>query len=90
MKEFSRSHILFSEILSRLVWRNLKWTEGEKERTIINSEVKKILDRDHFIQHPKIIAKKSYLFRDDGVHLSDIGNDYLIEDFKLRIKHFIL
>lgn len=35
MKEFSRSHNLFSEVLSRLVWRNLKWKEGEKERLLI-------------------------------------------------------
>lgn len=55
--------ILFSEILSRLVWWKLKWTEGENERTFINSEVKKILDRKHFIHHPKVIARKSYFFQ---------------------------
>ena len=72
------------------VWRNLKWKEGEKERGMINSETKKFLGGENFIQHSRIIGSKSYLFRDDGVHLTDIGNDYLLEDFKLKLQQIIV
>ena len=53
----------------------------EKERVIINSETKKFLGEENFIQHPIILDSKSYLLRDDGVHLTDIGNDHLLKDF---------
>lgn len=89
-EEFPKSFVLFSEILCRQVWRNLKWKEGEKERGMINSETKKFLGGENFIQHPRIIGSKSYLFRDDGVHLTDIGNDYLLEDFKLKLQQIIV
>lgn len=63
--------------------------ERRGERTIINLEVKKILGKEHFIHHPNVIAK-SNMFKDDGVHLSDMRNDYLIVDFKLMINNFVL
>ena len=59
------------------------------QRNLVNDEIRSSLGRDYCIQHPRII-RKSYLFRDDVIHLSDIGNDYLLEDFRLKIKQNIL
>ena len=38
----------------------------------------------------KIIVTNILEFRDDGLHLSDIGNAYLLKDFRLKIKQNIL
>ena len=55
-EEFPKCFVLFSEILCRQVWRNLKWKEGEKEKVMIVSETKKFLRGENFIQHPRIIG----------------------------------
>ena len=72
-----------------MTWRNLQWKEGEKEKEIVNEGVLRFIENRNFIFHRKITARKSYLYRGDGVHLSDIGNDHLIEDFKLKIKQVL-
>ena len=59
------------------------------EGKLVNDGMRTFLGKDNCIQYPRII-RKSYWFRDDGVHLSDIGNDYLLEDFRLKIKQNIL
>lgn len=40
-------------------------------------------------QHQRI-SRKSIFFRNDRVHFSDVGNDYLLEDFRLKIKQNVL
>ena len=84
-RKFPNCKIIFSELLCRLVWRGLRWEEGEKERSLVNEGIRNFLGKDNCIQHLRI-TKKIYLFRNDGVHLSDIGNDYLLEDLRLKIK----
>ena len=65
--------------------RNFQWMQ----RNLVNDGMISFLGKDNCIQHHRII-RKSYLFRDDGIHLSDIGNDYPLEDFRLKIKQNIL
>ena len=66
-KHFQVYNIFFSELLCRLSWRGLRWEEGEKQRNLVNDGMRSFLCKDNCIQHPRII-RKSYFFRDDGVH----------------------
>jgi hypothetical protein len=59
--------------------------QQRKYCTLINMGIRNFLRKDQCISHEKI-CKKGYLFRDDGVHLSDVGNDYLLEDIQSKIK----
>ena len=60
--------------------------EGEKQRNLVNDGMRSFLGKDNCIQNPRIIRKSYFFFRDDGVHLSDLGNNFLLEDFRLKIK----
>ena len=65
-----------------------KMGRGKKQINSVDDGMRSFLGKDNCIQQPRII-RKSYLFKDDGVYLSDIGNDYLFEDFRLKIKQNI-
>lgn len=60
MTEFSERRILFSKIISRYVWGNLKWKEWKK--AIINSKVKNILEKATVIHQYKKYYKKVLIF----------------------------
>ncbi|XP_062591664.1 uncharacterized protein LOC134253166 [Saccostrea cucullata] len=89
-QKFPNCKIIFSELLTRLTWRGLIWDEGEKERSMINKGISDFIGMEHIIRHGKIEPRKRYLFRRDGIHLSDLGNDFLLDDFKIKIQQSII
>ncbi|XP_061186478.1 uncharacterized protein LOC133194546 [Saccostrea echinata] len=89
-QKFPNCKLIFSELLTRLIWRGLNWEEGERERSTINKGMYDFIGNENNIRHAKIEPRKRYLFRRDGIHLSDLGNDFLLEDFKIKIQQSII
>ena len=81
-EQFSNSTIVFSELLPRQTWRNLSLYEGEKRRVEINVSVSNFLIGmgGMVLWHRNIQGGRRDLFRHDGVHLTDHGNDIFLED----------
>lgn len=76
--------LIFSEVLSRRFWGRIDDWEGEKKKMHINKEVGTFIEKKggKVVGHNIIYWKNKSLFRGDGIHLSDKGNDILLEDFK--------
>ncbi|XP_034330884.2 uncharacterized protein [Magallana gigas] len=85
--------IVWSHILPRSNWRqSLSTIEGENSRRRINSAIatfvlKKLNGAS--IKYPDIQITQKRLFRLDGVHLSDLGNNIYINSLKNAIVHFV-
>ncbi|XP_062986094.1 uncharacterized protein LOC134401275 [Elgaria multicarinata webbii] len=85
--------ILWSCIIPRQNWR-----AGRNPRALdrasqkVNSEIYKHLLKhgDVSIQHPSIIKSRRELYRSDGVHLSDLGNDLFLLDLQRGLQEIIL
>lgn len=83
-EKFGNTILIFSEVLSRRFWGRIDGWEGEKKKIYINKEVGSFFEEKggKVVGHNKIYWKNKSLFRGDGIHLSDKGNDILLEDFK--------
>ena len=83
-EKFGNTILIFSEVLSRRFWGRIDGWEGEKKKIYINKEVGSFVEEKggKVVGHNKIYWKNKSLFRGDGIHLSDKGNDILLEDFK--------
>ncbi|XP_062608578.1 uncharacterized protein LOC134270354 isoform X1 [Saccostrea cucullata] len=85
--------IIWSHILQRRNWSNVVAnTEGEKCRRRINSSVASfVLNKLNgaAIKYPDITANQRNLFRSDGVHMTDLGNDLFINTVKGALKRFL-
>ncbi|XP_052675705.1 uncharacterized protein LOC128157272 isoform X1 [Crassostrea angulata] len=85
--------IVWSHILPRSNWRqSLSTIEGENSRRRINSAIatfvlKKLNDAS--IKYTDIQITQKRLFRLDGVHLSDLGNNIYINSLKNAIVQFV-
>nr|XP_034337095.1 uncharacterized protein LOC117692654 [Crassostrea gigas] len=85
--------IVWSHILPRSNWRqSLSTIEGENSRRRINSAIatfvlKKLNGAS--IKYPDIHITQKRLFRLDGVHLSDLGNNIYINSLKNAIVQFV-
>eukprot|EP00105_Crassostrea_gigas_P006364 XP_011420273.1 PREDICTED: uncharacterized protein LOC105323025 isoform X2 [Crassostrea gigas] len=85
--------IVWSHILPRSNWRqSLSTNEGENSRRRINSAIatfvlKKLNGAS--IKYPDIQITQKRLFRLDGVHLSDLGNNIYINSLKNAIVQFV-
>ncbi|XP_052693347.1 uncharacterized protein LOC128171593 isoform X1 [Crassostrea angulata] len=85
--------IVWSHILPRSNWRqSLSTIEGENSRRRINSAIatfvlKKLNGAS--IKYPDIKITQKRLFRLDGVHLSDLGNNIYINSLKNAIVQFV-
>lgn len=85
--------IVWSHILPRSNWRqSLSTIEGENSRRRINSAIatfvlKKLNGTS--IKHTDIQITQKRLFRLDGVHLSDLGNNIYINSLKNAIVQFV-
>ncbi|XP_062981479.1 zinc finger protein 318-like [Elgaria multicarinata webbii] len=85
--------IIWSNILPRRQWR-----EGGDVRCLnravkkVNREIRLTLkdQQGSVIFHPAILPSREELYRADGVHLSNEGNDIFLQDLQVGLRDFIL
>ena len=87
--------LIWSEILPRRYWHfadNQVLLENTRKRT--NTAVKGIFKSDigkgFIIRNPNILSKEISLYRYDGVHLSNVGNDAYLNNIKGALEAFDL
>lgn len=84
--------IIWSQILPRLHWRNeINHVALEKVRLRVNSKIATfvISNGGRYIRYPEIIEKNRGLFCEDGVHLSQLGNDVFIYRIQQALQSFL-
>ena len=87
--------LIWSEILPRCYWHfadNQVLLENTRKRT--NTAVKGIfksaIGKGFIIRNPNILSKEISLYRYDGVHLSNVGNDVYLNNIKGPLEAFDL
>ena len=87
------THIIWSEILMRRYWHVAKGDGKiiEKIRKRVNCAVNNFIKNEghYVIKHPNIRASETELYRFDGTHLSDIGNDIYLNNLQGALETFI-
>ncbi|XP_053548213.1 uncharacterized protein LOC128639960 [Bombina bombina] len=84
--------IVWSNIISRLVWRNTDTQRaGYRARRKINLVAAKAVRGigGSVLEHPLLAAKREEIFRHDGVHLNEAGNDQFLEDIRRMLEEMI-
>ncbi|XP_061440306.1 uncharacterized protein LOC133364152 isoform X2 [Rhineura floridana] len=77
--------LLWSDLLPRRVWRDVWDPVGiDRARKKVNRQIRLALlgHGGLVIPHPQIQPQKGELYRADGVHLSDAGNDLFLGDLQ--------
>ncbi|XP_050964015.1 uncharacterized protein LOC127164237 isoform X3 [Labeo rohita] len=87
IQKITKATVIFSGITERCVWQ---WGEGpkmNKARKFINSAMAKYMADTGgvFIDNKEITQKRGELFRQDGIHLSDKGNDIYLKNLASAI-----
>ena len=79
---FPTAVVIVSALLPRLNWDRsfILDDKVEKKRKLLNSFMKRLVSGmgGNFITHEEITADTPGLYRGDGVHLSDVGNDLFL------------
>jgi len=79
------THIIWSDLIMRRYWH---WADEGKAAEIIrkriNSAINSYLSKEnhYVVNHPNIRAKERDLYRFDGTHLSDLGNDIWLNNIQ--------
>ena len=91
MEMFPNSIVVYSQLLSRRCWSGLLHEEGERRRVGVNQEMSNftIGHGGKVLLHNNIEWRFKELFRDDGVHLTDKGNDLYIGNLKKAFREFL-
>lgn len=85
MQAWPGIHILWSAIVPWWVWRGVADPKAmDRALKKANREIRKSLREgmDGFIPHPGLQADLPDLYRQDGVHLSDLGNNIFLQDLQ--------
>jgi len=89
---FPNANVVCSEILMRRYWHNANDGKAvELARKRVNLAVKNAVLKDGFcvIRHPNIRAKERNLYRFDGTHLSDTGNEVYLNNIQGALEYFL-
>lgn len=85
--------IVWSHILPRRNWSLcLSNKDGENWRTRINSALATFVVKNvcgASIKYPDILSTQGTLFRKDGIHLSDLGNEIFVTSLKNALLQFM-
>ncbi|XP_052701653.1 uncharacterized protein LOC128178498 [Crassostrea angulata] len=87
-----RTKIIWSQILPRLKWRNARDNNAlNKTRVRVNSFVatKLLAHQGGYIRYQKITPSDKSLFKGDGVHLTEKGNEIFLKTLTKAFKRFI-
>lgn len=89
---FPEASIMFSELVSRRKWRGIPVQEGERRRRLVNQTMSEyVWNHGGFvISNSNITNDMLELYREDGVHLSALGDDILLENFTEALKDFFM
>ncbi|XP_070593938.1 uncharacterized protein [Erythrolamprus reginae] len=84
-KWWPSTRLVWSWILPRKVWRFAQHPRAiDKQRIQVNKEIGKLIlaEGGFIIRHPDIRIHIPDLYRPDGVHLTDVGNDIFLTDLQ--------
>ena len=79
------THIIWSDITARRTYRHaISSPMVEKARKTLNKKVHVVVCQlgGSFVRHPAIKWNAGDLYRPDGVHLSNSGNEILLRDWQ--------
>lgn len=91
-QEMPETFIVWSQVLPRLSWRNENNHNAlESARKRLNSYVAKhVIDLGGgYIHYPEISQSSPGLFKEDGVHLTFLGNDLFLYRLQQALQLFI-
>ena len=79
-----RTKIIWSDLTARRSYRHARDNaKVEKSRKTLNKTAHKIVSeiKGFFIEHKDIKWNEAELYRNDGVHMSNLGNDILLHNW---------
>ena len=88
-----RTKLIWSDILQRCYWHGAtSQVKIEKTRIRINSFARGLVLKEggFTIRHQTITVKEIALYRNDGVHLSNVGNAIFLNDIQGGLESIIL
>lgn len=90
--ELPNTHLVWSQILPRIKWRysdNDSAMQASRRR--INSTIAEFVTREggYYIRYPDILANNNFIDKDDGVHLTPLGNQIFLNILQGAIEHFV-
>ncbi|KAJ1175221.1 hypothetical protein NDU88_000512 [Pleurodeles waltl] len=91
-ERWSGTHIVWTSLVPRRVWRGAhSFTGIEKQRRKINREIRNFCKAQGIsvITHENIVVSDVELFRQDGVHLSFLGNEHCLLELRLLIAELL-
>ena len=83
--KFENTKLVWSQILPRFKWRSeTDPKQLNNVRVRINRAVANhlIANKGAYVKYPELSIENEGFFKDDGVHLTDLGNDLLL--FRLQ------
>lgn len=90
-KDMPSTKIIWSQMLPRIKWRySLNNAAMEKARRRVNNSIAShvLKSGGFYIRYPDILGKEIF-FKEDGVHLSDVGNNIFINTLQGGIEEFL-
>ncbi|KAJ1116218.1 hypothetical protein NDU88_004436 [Pleurodeles waltl] len=91
-ERWADTHIVWTSLVPRRVWRGANsFKRIEKQRKKINREMRSLCKLQGFsvLTHEKLVASHTELFRQDGVHLSFLGNEHYLLVLRLLIAELL-
>jgi hypothetical protein len=86
MEKLPDTIFIFSQMLPRLKWRvhDYPMSKIDKKRKHINNCIRRsvVFDGGKFISYPDIDVDTPGLYFGDGIHLSDVGYDFILLNMK--------
>lgn len=82
---FGVSHVVIGQLIRREGWRHLSPAEGAARAASVNEIVKAECEQCHqvsFWKHKGFMNPQDRVFREDGVHLNDLGNYKLFRSYR--------
>ena len=87
-----QTKLIWSQMLPRLKWRYSSNSDSmDRCRARLNSSTGSYIIRKggHYIKYPDILPNYTF-FKDDGVHLTELGNEIFLNTMQGALESFVL